>query len=98
MLYSISYIFIHYMEYLSYVFCIQMHYIGAGGDTEEARVVQRGARESGGPTASAPTTPVVDNEEGETSPLGYLPNGEEFLRCGRFQESIKLYAEAQMSL
>ena len=34
------------MEYLSYVFYIQIHYIAGGGDTEEARVVQQGARES----------------------------------------------------
>ncbi len=90
------------MEYLSYVFCIQIYYIASGGDTEEARVVQRGARESGGQTASAPTAPVVGGARrqrgrgatggrGETSPLDYLRNGEEFLRCGRFQESIKLY-------
>jgi hypothetical protein len=30
-----------------------------GGDTEQARVVQQGARESGSLTAPAPTAPVV---------------------------------------
>ena len=46
MMYNISSIFIYCMEYLPYVFCIQIYYIAAGGDKEEARVVQQGAREA----------------------------------------------------